>query len=154
MLPGLHALVAKMDHKNAHQDDASPCRQPELHALTQAACSYVLLLTALRHYWWTSCRKRELLSLITHLNRAAAVVAPERTLLCHLIQRHSVSLGSPHTLVCLSPFWLVVVTAFYGELEWDELQSISLPLHKASQLSAATATFYGLLIGLICSNVV
>ena len=32
-----------------------------------------------------------------------------------------VSLGSPHTLACLSSFGLLVVAAFYRELEWDEL---------------------------------
>ena len=45
------------------------------------------LLTALRHWYQrTSCKKREFLSLIGHLSHAAAVVAPGRTFLRHLIE--------------------------------------------------------------------
>lgn len=48
------------------------------------------LLTALRHWYQkTSCKKRDHLSLIGHLSHAAAVVAPGRTFLWHLIELSS-----------------------------------------------------------------
>ena len=64
--------------RKARSDDVGPCRQPELHALTQVTCSYVLLLTALPGE--PHAENKNLLALITHLNHTAAVVAPGRTL--------------------------------------------------------------------------
>ena len=58
-------------------------------------------------YRRTSCRKRELLSPIGHLNSAAAVAAPGRTFLCHLIELSSMVCHFDHHMYLHSDLFYV-----------------------------------------------
>ena len=79
------------------------------------------LLTALRHWYQrTSCKKRELLSLIGHLSHAAAVVVPGRTFLRHLIELSSTVCHLEHHIHLRARarsdlmWWLVFVENWNG----------------------------------------